>query len=297
MVKALELLDGAVDVHIHAGPSLMARQVDAWESAQQAIEANLAAIVIKDHHLPSVGAATTVSAHLRGAKKLKVFGSIALNSPVGGLNPKAVEVAIGFGAKVVWLTTVSCQNHIDKHSGHGFKFPSLKQPLTVREEPLRYLDAHGNLIPEAVRVLEVMAEHPDVVLATGHGNRDEIDAIIRKAVSIGLKRILVDHPYYMIEASLEDMKAWRSLGAYIEFTAVTSVPASNLYCIPLADIAGYIKALGSGTINPQFGLRPGRQWQAGRRSGGFCGTFVGQGIEERVLRKMLTENPSQLLNL
>jgi hypothetical protein len=40
------------------------------------------------------------------------------------------------------------------------------------------------------------------------------------------------------------MRAWRALGAYIEFTAVTSVPASNLYCIPLADIAGYIKALG-----------------------------------------------------
>ena len=277
MVKALELLDRAVDVHIHAGPSLMARQVDAWESAQQAIEANLAAIVIKDHHLPSVGAATTVTTHLRGVKKLKVFGSIVLNSPVGGLNPKAVEVAIGFGAKVVWLTTVSCQNHIDKHSGHGFKFPPLKQPLTVPEKPLRYLDAHGNLIPEAVRVIEVMAEHPDVVLATGHGNRDEIDAIIRKAASIGLKRILVDHPYYMIEASLEDMKAWRSLGAYIEFTAVTSVPESNLYCIPLVDIAGYIKALGIRTTHPQFGLRPGWEWATGRRSGGFCGAFIGSG--------------------
>jgi hypothetical protein len=297
MVRALELLDRAVDVHIHAGPSLMARQVDAWESAQQAIEANLAAIVIKDHHLPSVGAATTVSTHLRGVKKLKVFGSIALNSPVGGLNPKAVEVAIGFGAKVVWLTTVSCQNHIDKHSGHGFKFPPLKQPLTVPEKPLRYLDAHGNLIPEAVRVIEVMAEHPDVVLATGHGNRDEIDAIIRKAASIGLKRILVDHPYYMIEASLEDMKAWRSLGAYIEFTAVTSVPESNLYCIPLVDIAGYIKALGSERLilSSDYG-----QVGNGRPVDGlaaFAEHLLDQGIEERVLRKMLTENPSQLLNL
>ena len=297
MLKALELLDRAVDIHIHAGPSLMARQVDAWESAQQAIEANLAAIVIKDHHLPSVGAATTVTTHLRGVKKLKVFGSIALNSPVGGLNPKAVEVAIGFGAKVVWLTTVSCQNHIDKHSGHGFKFPPLKQPLTVPEKPLRYLDAHGNLIPEAVRVMEVMAEHPDVVLATGHGNRDEIDAIIRKAASIGLKRILVDHPYYMIEASLEDMKAWRSLGAYIEFTAVTSVPESNLYCIPLVDIAGYIKALGSERLilSSDYG-----QVGNGRPVDGlaaFAEHLLDQGIEERVLRKMLTENPSQLLNL
>jgi hypothetical protein len=295
MVK--ELLKGAVDVHIHAGPSLMARQVDAWESAQQAIEAELAAIVIKDHHLPSVGAVTTVREHLGGANKLKVFGSIALNSPVGGLNPKAVEVAIGFGAKVVWMTTVSCKNHVDKHSGHGFKFPPLKKPLTVREEPVCYLDAQGNLIPEAVRVLEVMAEHPDVVLATGHGNREEIDALVRKAVSLGLKRILVDHPYYMIEASLEDMKAWRSLGAYIEFTAVTSVPESNLYCIPLADIAKYIKALGSERLilSSDYG-----QVGNGRPIDGlaaFAEHLLKQGIEERVLRKMLTENPSQLLNL
>ena len=73
MVKALELLNGAVDLHIHAGPSLMAREVDAWDSAQQAIEANLAGIVIKDHHLPSVGAVSVVRDHLRGASKLQVF--------------------------------------------------------------------------------------------------------------------------------------------------------------------------------------------------------------------------------
>lgn len=274
----------------------MAREVDVWECAQGAIQANLAAIVIKDHHLPTVGAVKIVQEHLSG-KKLKVFGSIALNSPVGGLNPKAVEVAIGFGAKVVWMSTVSCKNHIDKHSGHGFKFPSLKQPLTVREEPLRYFDVHGNLIPEAVRVLEVMAEHPEAVLATGHGNRDEIDAIIRKAASIGLKRILVDHPYYMVGASLADMRTWRSLGAYIEFTAVTSVPSSNLYCVPLADIAGYIKALG-----PERLILSSDYGQVGNGSpvdglAAFVEHLLAEGIEEPAIRKMLTENPSQLLNL
>ena len=60
MVKSLELLDGAVDIHIHGGPSLMPREVDAWECTQQAIQANLKAIVIKDHHLPSVGAVAVV---------------------------------------------------------------------------------------------------------------------------------------------------------------------------------------------------------------------------------------------
>ncbi len=296
MAKTHELLNGFVDVHVHAGPSLMAREVDAWEMAQEAAKGNFAAIVIKDHHLPTVGAVRIVQDHLSGTK-LKVFGSITLNSPVGGLNAKAVEVAIGFGAKVVWLLTVSCKNHVDKQSGHGLIFPPLKQSLTVREEPLRYLDNQGNLIPEAVRVLEVMAEHPEVVLATGHGSREEIDALIRKGASIGLKRILVDHPLYMVDATLEDMKAWRSLGAYIEFTAVTSVPASKLYCIPMADIAGHMKALG-----PERLILSSDYGQLGNGSpvdgmAAFVEHLLAEGIEEKAIRKMLTDNPSQLLNL
>ena len=296
MVKTHELLHGFVDVHVHAGPSLMDREVDAWQMAQEAVKGKYAAVVIKDHHLPSVGAVRIVQEHL-GGKKLQVFGSIALNSPVGGLNPKAVEVAIGFGAKVVWMTTVSCKNHVDKHSGHGLKFPPLKTPLTVPEEPLRYLDPQGRLIPEAVRVLEVMAEHPEVVLATGHGNRDEVDAIIRKAAGLGLKRILVDHPYYMVDATLEDMKAWRALGAHIEFTAVTSVPASKLYCIPLADIAGYIKALGPEKLilSSDYGQKGNGSPVDGMAA--FAGHLLDEGIEEKAIRKMLVENPSNLLNL
>lgn len=296
MAKTHELLNGFVDVHVHAGPSLMAREVDTWEMAQEAAKGNFAAIVIKDHHLPTVGAVRIVQDHLSGTK-LKVFGSITLNSPVGGLNAKAAEVAIGFGAKVVWMSTVSCKNHVDKQSGHGLIFPPLKQSLTVREEPLRYLDGRGNLIPEAVRVLEVMAEHPEVVLATGHASREEIDALIRKAASIGLKRILVDHPRYMVDATLEDMKAWRSLGAYIEFTAVTSVPASKLYCIPMADIAGYMKALG-----PERLLLSSDYGQLGNGSPvdgmtSFVEHLLAEGLEEKAIRKMLTDNPSQLLNL
>ena len=93
------------------------------------------------------------------------------------------------------------------------------------------------------------------------------------------------------------MKAWQSLGAYIEFTAVTSVPASNLYCIPLADIAGYIKVLGSERLilSSDYG-----QVGNGRPVDGlatFAALLLEQGIEEKVLRKMLTENPSRLLNL
>jgi len=296
MQKIHELLKDFVDVHVHAGPSLIAREVDAWEMAQDAAKRNLAAIVIKDHHMPTVGATRMIQDHLSGTN-LKVFGSIVLNSSVGGLNPKAVEVAIGFGAKIVWMPTVSCKNHIDKHSGHGVKFPALKQKLTVPEEPIRWIDETGKLIPEAERVLGVIAEHPDVVLATGHGDRNEVDAIVREAVRLGIKKILVDHPYYIVDATLEDMKAWSSLGAFIELTAVLSVPSSILYSVSPSTIAGFIKILGPNNliISSDYG-----QLGNGNPIDGMSALIellLAEGIEPKALKQMLHENPINLLSL
>ncbi|RPJ11529.1 MAG: hypothetical protein EHM36_01245 [Deltaproteobacteria bacterium] len=296
MLDAHDVLKGFVDLHIHAGPSLMAREMDAWEMAQQAVQNGLAAIVIKDHHLPSVGATRIIQEHLKGTD-LKVFGSIALNSPVGGLNPKAVEVAIGFGAKVVWMPTVSCENHIKKHSGHGVKFPKLRQRLTVPETPIRLTDDAGKLIPEAERVIEVMAEHPEVILATGHGDREEIDAIVKGAFRLGVKKILIDHPYYMVDATLDDMKAWSSLGAYIELTAVVSVPSSQFYSVPAETVAGFIRGLDPDrmVISSDYGQLGNGSPIEGTYT--FVELLRVAGIDGKIIRKMLTENPSHLLGL
>lgn len=83
MLDAQELLEGFIAVHIHAGPSLMAREVNAWDMALLAAQNNLAATVIKDHHVPTVGAVRIIQDHLKDTN-LKVFGSIALNSPGSG---------------------------------------------------------------------------------------------------------------------------------------------------------------------------------------------------------------------
>ncbi len=290
-----EFIRGFADVHIHAGPSLMDREVDAWEMAQEAVRHHLSAIVIKDHHLPSVGAARIVQKHLAGTK-LRVFGGLALNSPVGGLNPKAVEVAVGFGAKIIWMPTVSCKNHLEKHSGHGVKFPAVKQQLSP-EVPIFLLDPAGRLIPEAEKVLEVMARYPDLVLATGHGNREEVDAVVRRGAQMGLKRILVNHPHYMVDATLEDMKAWQALGAYIEFQAVTSVPSSQFYSVPPSTIAGFIKSLGprNVVISSDYGQRGNGSPVEGVAA--FIELLYREGISEPLLRTMVLENPAALLGL
>ena len=48
---------------------------------------------------------------------MQILGSVTLNDAVGGLNPFAVEAALDLGARVIWMPTISAQNHIVKHGG------------------------------------------------------------------------------------------------------------------------------------------------------------------------------------
>ena len=97
-------------------------------------------------------------------------------------------------------------------------------------DELPHMDENGQLLPEVVDVLRYLAtEHPEVVLATGHGTVKEIDALLQKAFDLGVKKVLVNHPHFHIGVSLDDvhtnatvddMVRWADMGAYIELNAV-----------------------------------------------------------------------------
>ncbi len=298
MEHTRELLEGFVDMHIHAGPSLMAREVDAWDMAREAAKGRFAAIVIKDHHLPTIGATRIVQDHL-GADGPKVFGSVVLNNSVGGLNPMAVEVAIGFGAKIIWMPTVSSRNHIEMHRVYAKKypFPSVEKKLTLSERPIECIDSKGDVTPDAEKVLEMVAKYPQVILATGHVGRTEVDAIVRRGIRLGIKRIMVDHPFFMIEATPEDVQRWHSLGAYIEFTAVTSVPSSKFYCVPASKVAKTINTLGPERliISSDYG-----QLGNGSPVEGMCAfieLLLAEGVSRESITQILKKNPAQLMGV
>ena len=56
-------------------------------------------------------------------------------------------------------------------------------------------------LPEVNALLEYLSKRPEVVLATGHGSPAEIDALLSAAVEKGISRILVNHPFCMINAT------------------------------------------------------------------------------------------------
>lgn len=212
-----ELLKGAIDLHMHVGPSVAKRAEDAVDAYKEAHEAGYRAYLVKDHYFPSVLGTKMINDHLSDGSTL-ALGCICLNNSVGGINLHAVDVACRMGAKIVYMPTVSAMNHIEHHKKVAFVGAGKS---SVAEVPLYYLDEEGKLKPEVTAVLEYLAgEQPQAVLATGHGTVQEIDALLEKAFALGLKKVLVNHPHFHIGASIEDMKRWADMGAYIELNAV-----------------------------------------------------------------------------
>ena len=97
-----ELLKGAIDIHVHAGPHIFSspRRVDPVQAAPQARDAGMAAIVFMDVFEMSNGTAWLVN---RVVRDFRTYGGLIMNTVYGGMNPRAVKTAIryGDGAKYV----------------------------------------------------------------------------------------------------------------------------------------------------------------------------------------------------
>lgn len=217
------VVQGLCDLHIHAGPSISKRAVDSWEVYEDAIKEGFRGLVIKDHYFPTMMSSQIVQKHL-GEDKLKIFGEIILNNAQGGINLKAVDAACGMGVKIVCMPTVSAKHHLKQYEGRTFVGGGKE---SVPEEPIYYLDENGKLKPEVVALIDYLSKKPEVILATGHGSPEEIDALVEEAVAKGVKRILINHPFCLIEASLEQMIKWGKMGAMIELNACDIDPVST----------------------------------------------------------------------
>lgn len=225
-MKSREILKGLIDIHVHAGPSVANRELDAADMLKEAEAAGYRGFLVKDHYFPSMMGCQMVQKHL-GHGNVEIFGSMCLNNSMGLFNLNAVDAAYGMGAKIIYFPTVSSKNHIDAHKGH---FAGAGK-MSVPETPVVYIDENGELLPEAVRILEYMAEK-DMTLGTGHGSAKEIDALVRKAHEVGVRKILVNHPHFHIGATYEQMRQWAALGAYIELNVCVFSEGSKMGPLP-----------------------------------------------------------------
>jgi hypothetical protein len=200
-------LTGAIDLHAHFGPDSYDRQWDAFEIVKLAKERGMRGVVLKNHWTESAGLAWLIRKH--GAQGIEVFGSLTLDTPVGGVNPMALrymaDVEGGWG-RIVWMPT-----HDSEHE------------VTYNKETRAkaIVSRNGKLIPEVFEVLDLIKEH-NLTLATGHVTPEEVLMIMAEARQRGITRIIVTHPLLgaqFTNMSLPQMQEAVKLGGAIEITA------------------------------------------------------------------------------
>lgn len=212
------LLVGAVDLHQHPGPSPFPRRMSILDAARDAAGAGFRAIVAKSHHHSMVTDILALRSAGLADLPIDVFGGIALNRTVGGLNPYAVELALRMGGRVVWFPTLSSAAHVRHHEAHDTGFPTSEVELRP-QEVISILDESGAVLPAVRDILSVIAAE-DAVLTCGHLGVTESQALIDAALEAGVRRIVVNHPCFVVGASVEQAAAWARQGVYIEHCAI-----------------------------------------------------------------------------
>jgi uncharacterized protein DUF6282 len=199
---ALQVLRGAIDIHVHADPDNVPRSLDGIEAATMARSKGMRAIVLKNHYDPTSGLAFLARKQAPG---LEVFGGIDLNLTVGGMNATAVEhmtqVAGGWG-RFVWMSTFDAENQV-RYSKENRPF------VTVARD--------GALLPQPIDVISVIAKHR-LVLATGHVSPSEALLLLREGRRQGVEHMVVTHAMSPpILMNVPQMQEAARLGAFIEF--------------------------------------------------------------------------------
>jgi hypothetical protein len=297
MDRVRSVLEGAVDLHVHPSPSPMPRRIDTIEAATLAGEAGFRAIVVKSHHHSTVTDVLAVSDHgLGDVPGIDVFGGIALNGAVGGINPMAVDLSLKLGGRIVWFPTISSPKHIQHHAEHpNLRFPSVTIHVQP-EAPIDVLDEQGALKPEVYEILESIRD-AGAILASGHMAPDRITTVFEAARDVGVERMLVNHPNFVIEAAFEDARRWVELGATIEHSICMYDEASTFHNWELDTLVEWIEAVGPehSTLGSDLG-----QVDNPLPSEAFVRIverLLARGMPEADLERMVRGNPAALLGL
>lgn len=286
--KIQRLLYGSIDLHIHAAPSHMKRKMNDLEVAKEAKLAGMGAVVIKDH-LTQTGDRAQIASQ---ASAFPVFGGVVLNLSVGGLNLFALKAGLPYGIKQVWMPTLDASQFLR----HREMVPGLNPYPEEAKEGVSLLQPTGLLREEVISILHCIAKN-DLILGTGHVSAREGKALVRKAMELGVKRILITHPQApFLDWELRDMQEMVEMGALLEQDIVFSLPGQK-HGIPSGEIAKVMRAVG-----PSHCVMATDAGQASNPTPVemmryFIREMLAHGISEEEIERMVKENPARLLGL
>ena len=269
-------LAGVIDFHVHSGPDSRPRSVSDLEVARIAKRAGMRGLVFKNHFTMTADRAWLAMQEVEG---IEIFGGVALNHAVGGLNPEAVRQLVAFSGgrgKVVWLPTFDAQFWMTRAEDTGEFVPVMRD---------------GQPEPALAQIFDLIAEH-DLVLAMGHSSPEEVVALIPEARSRGVRQILVTHGLGQ-QPSRAQLVEMAKQDAIIELVwlAVGNGEFS------LADYAAVIRDIGAEhfLLSSDLGQEMNPLHPDGLRA--FMEGLRAEGISAADIDMMIRQNPARLLGL
>ncbi len=282
-----DLVRGSIDMHVHHAPSaIIAGRMDALDTAKLASQMGMKAIVLKSPHYPTAPLASMVN---RLVPEVNTFGSICLEYEIGGLNFHALESSAEFGARMVWMPTLSSVNSRAKMR----RLPG----ATLEGEGFCILNSENKLVPEMGRLLSIIKKY-DMVLANGHISPRETFALVEAALALGISKLVITHGLWVngLEPfTLDELKRLGQMGAFIEHTYVGFLPTDfRNDPKPMVEAVRYIGAehcIMSTDLGQYYNPPPAE----GMRM--FIALLLKNGITEQDIEFMAKINPAKLLGL
>lgn len=288
-----DLLRGAVDPHVHSGPSIAPRSLDMLELGQVLSGAGFAAAVTKDHDYSGVMCARLVRDHFPEITT-RIYSGIVLNNVVGGCNPYAAEHTAAAGGKIVWLPTLAAENHLEWEKTANWAHPAATHKM--RPATAVPLFDHGRLRPEVLDVLDVVAAS-GMALASGHIHASETRIVFAEARRRGVERLIFTHPEDIVGATPDDVTDIADLGAYVEHSLAFFLKGSKFQNRTAEELKVFIDLVGPertilcsdlgqpGSLNPLEGFRQG------------VATCLALGYTDSQIRDMVARNAAAVIGL
>jgi hypothetical protein len=297
MMQSAIDIKGAVDLHVHCGPSLFARRVDGYELAVQAAQAGMDGIVMKEHHLPTVYGVSYVEKLLDQADEdydIEVMGSAVMNYCVGGFNPFLVQTAIDYGAEVIWAPTIDARNHGQKTGGVGQYLGRDDIGDEYRDVTGLYaLNDEGELMRDVRLCLDKIAEN-DVIFSVGHLTYEETKRMVDYLADQGHEKIVVDHPnFHITDFDSEQQHELVDAGAFVNFQFASVSP--KFYWQSPGEVVETVADLGIGNcvISSDMGQVANPSAPEGLRI--FGELLLEEGMTEEEYQTVIETNPKWLL--
>jgi hypothetical protein len=288
------ILVGAIDPHVHSGPSIAPRAIDHLELAQELSRAGFAAVITKDHDYSGVMTAALIAKH-HPELRTKVYSSIVLNNVVGGMNSYAVEHTAAMGGKIVFMPTLAAENHLRWEKSSNWSHPASTQKMRPAS-PVPVLDANERVRDDVKQVLDVVARS-DMALASGHLHVSETWKVFEEAQRRGVKRLVLTHPEEIVDASLNDVRGIAAMGAFVEHSLCMFLEGSKFKVCAGEDLRKHIDAAGvertilasdlgqPGVFSPLEGFRRGVE---------LC---IDLGYDDEQIHRMVSTNAARAFGL